>query len=489
MVAQVVALNRESKLAVTFDRFYLFSFAWAVATVLHTSSFLRRLNWQHPSAVALTLMAALVLLRPQSIWLFLLLLCFSIGNTLEWLPYAPNHITLELLLNAGILLALTWRISRYYNAGSTVRSLRNPAIREELFASFAPFARVSLLLLYFWTVFHKLNWDYLNVRISCSNFLLDNYVTRFPSFPYHSALLRWLTVWGTLVIETAIPLLLWKRRTRAFGILLCLTFHYFLALNPYPGLYSFSAFLFALCLLFVPAELPEQLRVLARAWLGGVRYQLLAAFRLLAALSVVGIVLLAVNGTSSAKIGFYIWLAWSAVFIIGFASTIGRRKFIWEKATTLLRVRPLVFWLIPLLVFFNGLMPYLGLKTENSFSMFSNLRVEGGSSNHLFMPVSMQLTDLEKDLVDVVDTNLTDLQPFVTRNQFITFFELRRLASQAYAAHVNFYVRYVRHQHLQTLRVADGHSSQPGVTKAHSWFTTKFIYFRPVDKGPCLCKH
>lgn len=36
----------------------------------------------------------------------------------------------------------------------------------------------------------------------------------------------------------------------------------------------------------------------------------------------------------------------------------------------------------------NGLSPYIGLKTRSAFSMYSNLRVEPGFSNHWFMPPS-----------------------------------------------------------------------------------------------------
>jgi hypothetical protein len=44
--------------------------------------------------------------------------------------------------------------------------------------------------------------------------------------------------------------------------------------------------------------------------------------------------------------------------------------------------------LLVALALLNGLCPYLGIKTRSGFSMYSNLRVEPGYSNHLFMPAS-----------------------------------------------------------------------------------------------------
>jgi hypothetical protein len=57
---------------------------------------------------------------------------------------------------------------------------------------------------------------------------------------------------------------------------------------------------------------------------------------------------------------------------------------------------------VPLLVF-NGLCPYLGLKTVTTFSMFSNLRTES-SPNHLFMP-QLHLTRLQTDQAEIISSS------------------------------------------------------------------------------------
>jgi hypothetical protein len=51
----------------------------------------------------------------------------------------------------------------------------------------------------------------------------------------------------------------------------------------------------------------------------------------------------------------------------------------------------------------NGVTPYLGLKTVANYSMFSNLRTEGGQSNHLLIPAGQFfLAEYQTDLVRVV---------------------------------------------------------------------------------------
>ena len=473
--------------SVKFDKLYLFSFTWAVATVLHSLSFPERISLQHPFGLAVIVATALVILIPQAIWPFLLMLFSSAGNTFEWMPYAPNHITFEFIINIGLLVALTWSIVRYRSKAGIQPISETLTIRNALFNSFAPALRISLLILYFYAVLHKLNWDYFNVNISCSTFLLEGYAGRLPFLP-HNAVVRWLAVWGTIAIETAIPLFLCFKRTRSTGILLGFGFHYFLAIHPHQGLYSFSAMLFALYALFVPADFPDKVQLLAKNVLGDAHYRVTAAFRAVASISVLVLVVLALSGFTNkvSRIGFPLWLGWGLFLVVTYVFVSSRNKLEPERFSTLFRVRPAAFWLVPLLVFFNGMNPYLGLKTQSSFSMFSNLRTEGGTSNHLLIPNLLQVTYLQHDLVDVTDTDLNALKRFVANDQLITYFEFRRIASET---KTNFYANYIRKQQTQTLSVRNGISNRPELTTPHHWLIGKLVRFRPVDKGPCLCKH
>ena len=63
----------------------------------------------------------------------------------------------------------------------------------------------------------------------------------------------------------------------------------------------------------------------------------------------------------------------------------------------------------------TGLAPYLGLKTHATYSMFSNLRVEGGVTNHLFYRPWMAVFPFLHDLVTVTRTNLPSVQSYMTQ--------------------------------------------------------------------------
>lgn len=59
-----------------------------------------------------------------------------------------------------------------------------------------------------------------------------------------------------------------------------------------------------------------------------------------------------------------------------------------------------------------GLSPYLGLRTYPAFAMFSNLRVEGSTPNHLFLGGGLDLFGFQRDTVRVLDTEVPALLNF-----------------------------------------------------------------------------
>lgn len=63
-----------------------------------------------------------------------------------------------------------------------------------------------------------------------------------------------------------------------------------------------------------------------------------------------------------------------------------------------------------LLALLNGACPYLGLKTQSTWSALSNLRVEGGVSNHLLIPAWLQPFSYTRECVTVTKTNVPALQ-------------------------------------------------------------------------------
>jgi hypothetical protein len=472
-----------------FDRFSLFTFSWAVATTMHTLSFSNDIRLFSPFTWLSSFVAIFLILNPRSVYLFVLMLFCSIIKSIQWLPYTPNHILFELIINTGMFVTLIVLYFKYrfdWNAGN-----ENDWLRNEIFISFAPFVRISLLILYFYAVFHKLNWDYFNPQISCGSFLLEGFGSRLPHSISQNYFIRVGSVWGTLVTETVIPLFLLFRRTRNAGILLGMGFHFFLSGHPHPGLYSFSALLFGLYCLFLSPDFPDKLETFAQSFFGKNWMRIAKGFRYFMA-GIIGFafVIILVGFVevfhSVFKSGLLIWIIWAVIAITIFTAVISKYKLAQEDFSTAYYLKARMYWIIPLLVFLNGLCPYLGLKTQTSFSMFSNLRTEGGITNHLFMPVSLHLTSLEEDLVEITSTNYEHFQEYNDRSQLITFFEFHREASEV---NKDFFVEYKRNGQLQRLEIKNGISSNTEITTPLNIFSYKFIRFRPIDKGPCLCKH
>ena len=79
----------------------------------------------------------------------------------------------------------------------------------------------------------------------------------------------------------------------------------------------------------------------------------------------------------------------------------------------------------PLLVFANGLTPYLELKTGYGWNMYANLRTVDGESNHLVVRRTLPLTDEQADLVRIIATDDPGLAAYEVRDYALTWQQFR----------------------------------------------------------------
>ncbi len=130
---------------------------------------------------------------------------------------------------------------------------------------------------------------------------------------------------------------------------------------------------------------------------------------------------------------------------------------------------------VPLLVFLNGAAPHLGLHTTATWAMFSNLRTEGGRSNHFLIPATAQIFGYQRDVVQIVRSSDEYLQSAARR--YIPYFEVRR--------HPDASIVYVRRGvEYKFDRAADDPEFRAAPPLAAS-----LMVFRPVDrrlKQPCV---
>ncbi len=347
-------------------------------------------RWAHPSLAMTWLAAGALMAAVPERMLRLLVVPWLLASSvplLLWAPELANHRNLTLYVNA--LLLVGW-------GGACWRARRPTGFDARAVDAVAPALRASVVVVYLFAGFHKLNADFLTQpEVSCAGWFVDKLAGQWlgvtPLMP------GWLVVAlasCVVAVELGLAIALSVRsegalRRRALTVAFAL--HAALALAVF---YDFSALMFALLWLFVPAPLldgdPRLERRLAQA---------------------LGLVLAAGAGA-----GGLLWLSGSAerfvhplqggalvLAVLHCAVPLWRR---WRQRTfqpvsQALPRMPRGLWAAPaLLALFAG-SNYLGLRTAGTFSMFSNLRTEAGRSNHLLIPADhpLVLWDFQRDVV------------------------------------------------------------------------------------------
>jgi hypothetical protein len=461
--------------------FALFSAMWASATLFHIGSLVA---WGSSLAdFALAASAVWLLARPSSVARLALLAILQVYGFAALTPFVSNHTLLAAIVNLTILAAILERLV----------AERSFAIEgDRLLATFAPPLRLALLALYLVVTLHKLNADYFATDTSCSASLYRAMTQALPFLPYEPGLAR-AAILGTLATEAALPLLLLFRRTRNVGVLLGALFHGLLVVNPLVPAYNFSSLVYALFALFLPAAFLADLPATLPRSRGAPPRFTVGRLLLLVAVVVAGLGLLwlagrwppARFGLPRTSRGFFLlfWLAYAGTSITFYVRWLVRRRALGAGDAGLLRLPRPWLALFPLLVLLNGLAPYLGLKTEQAFAMYSNLRTEGDRTNHYLIPTTWQVFDFQRDLVAIVASTDEELRYHAERRLLLPYFEFHRLASLAPEASV----RYVRAgRPIDVRRVAD----DPALARSPPWLLSKWLIFRGVQSTDRqFCSH
>ena len=448
-------------------RFQLFAVLFSLATVLY-----HRWDWFDPELATLPLAAAFwVLLRPSApgrlLGLALLQGAFAFGD----LPDGNTNRTLQVFFS--VVLVGAW-------LGALVRERRLPSAAA-WFRRLAPPLRLSLLAIYFWAAFHKLNTDFFDIDKSCGVELYRRVTEKvgFLPWPDGPGALT-VVVWATVLVEGALPLLLVARRTRAVGLGVAAVLHFGFGLTMF---FDFSMTMLSLLLLFTPEGFASALLGGRPPWtrLGWSQ----ARWRWI---------------TTAGAAAFAVateWIFWDMfdplalawwllVPALGFAFwKLARGRWSWESPIELLRSGPLLA-LVPLALFAMGTCPYIGSKTETSLAMYSNLRTEGGVSNHLLLTQPLYLFDYQRNLVRVLESSDPQLQALANEGHPVPLFTLRkRVHGLAWTGYADQSVTYERAGAVEEYRRSDTDSA---LATPPTFFERKFLRFRtilPADANVC----
>jgi hypothetical protein len=144
--------------------------------------------------------------------------------------------------------------------------------------------------------------------------------------------------------------------------------------------------------------------------------------------------------------------------------------------------RPLWLYAVPAVLFVISAAPYVGLRTEASIAMFSNLHTEGGITNHLVITKPWDLFPYQRDVAMIKGSSDPDLQSYADRNLGLVMFALNEKLRKKPDHWVTFELNGVRHERATAASIgAQSHANA---------LERKLLIFKPVDYSrPKVCTH
>jgi len=429
----------------------LFVRMWALAHIIHlTASTGARLD--SPWNITVVVAAVVLLLRPAAGAWLAVLACAQLVDMVVEMPFSPDHWMLMTFVNLAILVTMVARRST------------GPAALEAAF----PAARVIVLIAYSSAALAKWNTTFFDPVLSCADAIAGA-----ASYGLAGTLdVGPLWVITVLACETSIPILLAIPRTRRHGVRLALAFHFTLSASPAFAVVDFTATLYALFLLFLSDR--DIGNVLDRIRAVTSRSAIVRdANRKPWVTAALGLAVIGFAGYLSARAGAGFVLLGSEIYLLSMLLAV---LLAWRSSRD---TRPFgkPLWVqVPVIVLValwaSG--PYLGLRTTGVFTMFSGLRTEGPSSNHLFLP-TVHLTDWQDDVVVIESSNDPGLSEADGGVVEVPLMALRRLATDDPGLVVT------GRLHGETVTFGPG----PGQRRLEplSGWEYKFLHFRPVAAG------
>ncbi|MGD9531496.1 hypothetical protein [Pseudonocardia sp.] len=419
-------------------------------------------------------LACFVLLRPSAVWRTMLLCAVE---AVELIALLPNPYSASLLMHLSAVALTVWYGVELLRTRTLVHD------RGAVFERIAPFLRWGFLLAWFSDAISKLNTGFLATIGSCAPDVLDDIpIVHTPQSLYGAVAIV------TLVLEFAIPTLLLIRATRAIGVVLAIGWYLIIAAGGNP---AHSAIMLSFVLLFVPpavlvaagarmrlmgrrlgrgplralADSPWAPAILAAVWLAGLTVAALLPFELSVRLSRWSAILM-----TAAWLGLWIYLLLAQ----------HRQWLTGGDRSTSLRVRDGVLIAALGVILLNIASPYLGYKTDGSFSQYGNLRTEAGHWNHLVIPEAVRIVDAQDHLVRLVhatgDHELLKLVDANAGSQFVLLDAKRLLAPYPYAT-LDYELDGVMHH-------TDRLGKDPNLGGGVDWFTDLVGRFRRVPLAP-----
>lgn len=413
----------------------------------------------------------LSLLFARSSFVFLIALFVQLVNLWHYLPHPSNHWAFMGFAGIAMMAALI---------GFEQGKLKLYSVRDSgWFEKIKPLLCAITIMLYFSAALHKLNWDFIDPVKSCAGFkyLTNRNILVFQNFEY-------VLIFGCLVSEILTAIFLSFRKTWFIGLVVGFIFHSGTALI----MRTFPMLMFTLYVLFLPQKTLEKVIVRAESFLRSISFGKCGLVGFIQALAIIYFVwsLMIVKSSqtfyaSKSHVYYSMQLSWYAltlvIAVLTFWYLLKTKQNSLPREPILSRLKPFG-WVVLILFLINNASPYLGLKTEYSMNMWSNLSTGNGTTNHLFMPVKpFRVWPYLDDIIDIKETNDFGLkQKYVDGEYLISYIMLKRYLK---SRQDTVFLRYVRGGKEY---VSQDATRDPIFSEPESYLFSKLIYVKDVRK-------
>lgn len=413
--------------------------------------------WRRPIIIGVVfIMAGFSFLNLRFWWAAMVTIIINFVLYLDKFPRLANHSNIELFVCLIFISTLIWKWRK-----------PNFSIPPRLISNIF---RVSLVTIYFYTGFHKLNSDFFNPCVSCVNQINEQFFENFTRVKTTlPAAVSVFFQYATIFVEMILPFGLFWRQTRTVTAILLLGFHAYLGFTVFSDFQAFAIFM------IIGSTLDFEKKPDARIG-SALRLYILTAMVVL---------FLKPFLFKFFKDSDFVNFIHGSIFNVGviFFFVIYFRN---NRAVESSLPKP--YFTYPILVIFViscwSMKAYFGFGNSANLTMFSNLMTESSRSNHLLIDTKKtKITDWEEDNVLILE--LHDTLKYTEKEGYkLPIIEFRYLANLYAKRYPKTAINCTFVYKNDTIFVPDLKKSE--YVKTKWWY--QYINFRKIQpEGPNKC--
>lgn len=414
----------------------VFGFFWGLGhfvDAFRQPSVLAEADLESAAHVIVFGLAVWLMMKPSSTTRIALLAAFNVLEAVLAMPIMPNHKMIFFMADSAILLSVA------------VFAFSNRKLLSEWFAASEPFLRLALFVTYGSATFAKFNAGWFNTELSCAVTMPERefqFVDDITGFE-----IPWSSFWIMPFLVAGAELLIWLTvlipKIRPYTLVLAVSFHLSLSLTPVSQGLGFSFLLFPLLLLYLPDAAHQDIYRRGTAFIELLKRKNLiipGSYALIGFAIFMGYVSLLSPEPEDREIQSFIRYIPALILLATLGLTIIYFSMKHRKAE---QVRPAIgipsiaHLILAIVVVLNSVAPYVGIKTYATMTMYSNLQMENGKSNHLVIP-RIPIDMMVDDQVKVIQSSNERLVSMYNAGYSLTWHEFQRYMSEDPWASVTF---------------------------------------------------